>query len=238
MKAIILAAGAGTRLNPLTNGRPKCLVPVGAGTLIDYQLEALRQAGVGEIVLVVGYEAGQIRAHCGAAVRYLENPDYLKTNSIYSLYLAAAELDSDTFLFNCDILFHPLILRRMIASGHPNAVAVDSQVKRLAGEMNVALDSQGRVLAISKQLDPSRSQAQSVQLVRFDREGARAVRREVERLVQQQHKDVFPTSAYGPLIQRGVLHAVEAGDLPWGEIDSLEDYERTLGEVLPRLERG
>ncbi len=236
MRAIILAAGAGTRLNPLTNGCPKCLVPIGSKNLIDYQLHALRRAGVGDIVLVVGYEAAQIRAHCGRAVRYIENPDYHKTNSIYSLYLAAAELDDDTFLFNCDILFHPRILQRLLA--HPNAVAVDSQVRRLAGEMNVALDSQGRVLAMSKKLDPSRSQAQSVQLVKFDREGALSVRREVERLIQEQHKDVFPPSAYGPLIRQGRLLAVEAGDLPWGEIDSLEDYQRTLREVLPRLEAG
>lgn len=234
MKAIILAAGAGTRLSPLTNGCPKCLVQVGGQRLIDYQLRALRQAGVDEVVLVVGYEADQIRAHCGSAARYIENPDYLSTNSIYSLYLAAAELDSDTFLFNCDILFHPEIIERLLA--HPNAVAVDAQVQRVAGEMNVACDGQDRVRAISKQLMPCDSQAQSAQLVKFDRQGALAVGREVERLVREQHRDVFPTSAYGPLITRQQLFAVEVGDLPWGEIDSLEDYERVCREVLPRLQ--
>ncbi|MBI2502040.1 MAG: phosphocholine cytidylyltransferase family protein [Candidatus Latescibacteria bacterium] len=234
MKAIILAAGAGTRLSPLTDGCPKCLVKVGQRRLIDYQLQALRQAGVEDVVLVVGYEADQIRAHCGPHARYIENPDYLSTNSIYSLYLAAAELDTDILLFNCDILFHPLVLQRLLA--RPNAVAVDAQVARLAGEMNVACDGQQRVLAISKQLAPQHSQAQSAQLVKFDRQGARAVGREVERLVGEQHREVFPTSAYGPLIARRELYAVEVGDLPWGEIDSLEDYQRVSREVLPRLQ--
>jgi choline kinase len=233
MKAIILAAGAGTRLSPLTNGCPKCLVKVGPQRLIDYQLQALRQAGVDEVVLVVGYEAEQIRAHCGGAARYIENPDYLGTNSIYSLYLAAAELDADTFLFNCDILFHPQVLRRLLA--RPNAVAVDARVERMAGEMNVACDAQQRVRAISKQLAPGQSQAQSAQLAKFDRQGALEVAGEVARLVREQHRDVFPTSAYGPLIARGGLWAVEVGDLPWGEIDSLEDYERVSRDVLPRL---
>ncbi len=233
MKAIILAAGAGTRLAPLTDGCPKCLVKVGGKPLIDYQLEALHLAGVEEVVLVLGYEAGQVRAHCGDQARYLENPDYLTTNSIYSLYLAAAELDTDTFLFNCDILFHPQILHRLLV--YPNAVAVDGQVARVAGEMNVARDGQQRIQAINKELSPEQSQAQSAQLAKFDRQGALEVGQEVERLVHQQQRKAFPTSAYGPLITRQQLYAAEVGDLPWGEIDSLEDYQRVEREVLPRL---
>ena len=133
MRAIILAAGAGTRLNPLTDECPKCLLPAGSAPLADRQLDALRQVGVDDIVLVVGFEASQIRAHCGDAARYIENPEYLTTNSIYSLYLARGELDTDVFLFNCDILFHPEVLERMLNSGRPNVVAVDSRVERVAG---------------------------------------------------------------------------------------------------------
>ena len=236
MKAIILAAGAGTRLSPLTDGCPKCLVQMGPRRLIDYQLQALRQVGVEEVVLVVGYEADQVRAHCGRAARYVENPDFLTTNSIYSLYLAAAELNDDTFLFNCDILFHPQILHRLLAC--PNAVAVDAQLPRVAGEMNVARDPEGRVRVISKELAPEHSQARSAQLVKFDGQGALAVGREVERLVGEEHREVFPTSAYGPLIAQGQLYAVEVGDLPWGEIDSLEDYQHVAQFVLPGLPAG
>ena len=235
MRAIILAAGTGTRLSPLTDACPKCLVPIGGQTLVDRQIEALRSVDVEDIVLVVGYEADQVRDHFGAAVRYIENPDYLTTNSIYSLYLAGAAMDVDTFLFNCDILFHAGILQRMLNSGYPNVVAVDGRVERVAGEMNVVLDTEARVGGISKALDPQACQAQSVQLVKFDVSGARAVRAEVERLIQLAQREVFPTSAYGPLIQAGLLYAVEVGDLPWTEVDSLEDYERAVEQVLPRL---
>jgi choline kinase len=235
MRAVILAAGAGTRLNPLTNGCPKCLVDVGGKLLIDYQLEALREVGVEDIVLVVGFEAEQIRRYCGTKVRYIDNFEYATTNSIYSLHLAAAEFDTDTFLFNCDIIFHAEILQRMLDSGHPNVVAVDSRAKRVAREMNLSFEATGRVSAISKELDPARTQGVSVQLVKFDACGADQVRREVSRLVDQKRRDVFPPSAYGPLIQAGSLYAVDAGDLPWGEIDSLEDYESVVHQVLPRL---
>lgn len=235
MKAVILAAGAGTRLHPLTHDCPKCLVAVEGKRLIDYQLDALRTVGVEDIVLVVGYEADQIRRYCGDMARYIENPDYQTTNSIYSLHLAAAELNTDTFLFNCDIVFHPQILKRMLDSGYPSVVAVDSHVELITGEMNVAYDGGQKIAAISKGLDPAQAQAQSIQLVKFDAAGAAQVQQEVERLVLERQKNAFPTSAYGPLIQAGGLYAVEGGDLPWGEIDSLEDFDRVGTEVAPRL---
>ena len=235
MRAIILAAGTGTRLNPLTEGCPKCLVPIGGKTLVDYQVAALRSLGVDDIVLVIGYEADQVRAHFGAGARYIENPDFARTNSIYSLYLARAELNADTFLFNCDILFHPQVLERMIAAPAGNVVAVDSLVERVQGEMNVAWAEGGRVQAIDKQLAPEQSQAQSAQLVKFDGRGAALVAAEVGRLVGLNQRDSFPTAAYGTLLAAGLLHIVEVGDLPHTEIDSLEDYDHALARVLPHI---
>ena len=235
MRAIILAAGAGTRLQPLTHGCPKCLVAVGRRRLIDYQLSALRAVGVDDIVMVVGYEAGQVRDYCGSDIRYLDNPDYLTTNSIYSLFLASRELDRGTFLFNCDILFDAEILRRMLAVGLPSAIAVDTGATRVAGEMNVAFDSTGRVSAISKELAPAASQAVSMQLARVDAVGARAVRAEVERLVREQRRDVFPTSAYGPMIAARGLFAVDGAGMAWGEVDSLDDHAYAVAHVAPRL---
>jgi len=235
MRAIILAAGAGTRLRPLTDDCPKCLVPIGGRSLIDYQLEALHSVGVDDVVLVVGCKSDQVRAHCGDRVRYIENADYLTTNSIYSLYLAAGEFDTDAFLFNCDILFHRSVLRRMLDAAQPSVVAVDSQVARVPNEMNVCYSDDMCITAISKGLDPAKAQAQSVQLVQFDAAGAVQVRKEVVRLVEEDHRDAFPTSAYGPLIKERSLFAVETGDLAWGEIDSLEDYEQAKMNVLPAL---
>ena len=239
MKAIILAAGAGTRLTPVTNGLPKCLVPFGPEPLIDLQIRALRSAGVEDIVVVTGYEAAKIRDHCGSrvgntGVRYVENPDYATTNSIYSLHLAGVELDTDCFLLNCDIVFPPELAQRMIETEHGNSIAVDSRASLVAGEMNVAMKD-GRVTAVGKGLNPESAHAQSVQVVKFDGAGAAAVRDEVERLIQRGNHDDFPTSAYGPLIDAGLLFAVEAGDLPWAEIDSLEDYNEAVQSTLPRL---
>jgi len=236
MRAIILAAGAGRRLSSIANGRPKCLVELGSRRLVDHQLDALRSLGVDDIAMVVGYEAQQIRDYCGDAIRYIDNPDYATTNSIYSLYLARRELDSETFLFNCDVVFRPEALERMVSSGHPNVIAVDSIAELQAGEMNVQVDDgSATVIAIGKDLDLSIAHAQSAQLVKFDAAGAEAVRSGVEGLIAAGNRDTFPTSAYGSLIRAGRLAMVEIGDLAWSEIDCPEDFDRTVRDVLPHL---
>ncbi len=237
MRAIILAAGRGTRLNPLTDDCPKCLLPLGnSKVLLDYQIEALRRVGIEDIVLVVGYCSERIRGYYGSSLRYVDNPDFLTTNSIYSLYMARRKLDTEILLFNCDILFHPDILRRILSSEYPNVVAVDTRIERLSGEMNVAFDHQGCISTISKGLNPLEAQAQSVQLVKFDAAGAQTVKLEVERLITLRKKNLFPTSSYDPLIKAGLLYAVDTGGLPWAEIDSHKDYERTAEHTLPLVE--
>ena len=235
MRALILAAGAGTRLRHLTHQCPKCLVPIGGQALLDHQLQSLQGAGIRDIVVVVGFEAEQVQRHCGNRVRYVVNEQWATTNSIFSFYQAARWIEGDrTFLLNCDILFDRRLLDRLVEA-EGCAIAVDSQADRLVGEMNVCVDANGVVRAIGKHLDPATTDAVSVQLAAFDANGAKLVRTELERLVRDDVKDTFPTSAYGPLVAGGGMMAVEAGDLPWAEIDSVEDYERAVRTVAPRL---
>ncbi len=242
MRAIILAAGLGKRLHPLTLNRPKCLVDFGNGAILDHQIDAMLAVGVEDFVIVVGYEAEQVIVHCtnklrdrpeGALVRFVENPDYDKTNSLYSLFLAKHELDDDLFLLNCDIVFHTQIARRLVENDRPNVIAVDLKAPRPVGEMGVRL-THDCVGAISKQLNPATSHGLSAQVARFCNSGARTLAAEVERLAAQEGQ-LFPTSAYGPLIEARQLFAVDVSDLPWAEIDSIEDYEQALEHALPRM---
>ena len=89
MKGIILAAGMGTRLKPLTDVTPKCLVPVNGKPMLEYQLECLARAGLPEIVLIVGYRADQIIGRIGnyfqgMAITYVKNLRFQETNNLYS----------------------------------------------------------------------------------------------------------------------------------------------------------
>src|SRR5919106_1629774 len=125
MKAIILAAGVGKRLWPVTQHHPKCLIQIGGRTLLDRYLRELAANGIADATLVVGYKQEMIRAAAGTmahgvAIRYLLNEDYQR-GSISSLWLAREELTTDVLIMDADVLFHREILRRLIRSSHQTA---------------------------------------------------------------------------------------------------------------------
>ena len=225
----------GTRLNPMTNTLPKCLISVGGELLIDRQIAALQKVGVEEFIVVTGHREKQVRRHLDDRAKCISNPDFKTTNSINSLYMAREELVEDMFLLNCDLVFHSEILNRMLESGKPNVIAVDSFINREPGEMNVEINGKNQITEISKDLDPNKSHAQSVQIVKFSAEGAVAIRDSVTQLILSENKDAFPTLAFNTLINSGELYAQEVGDLPWGEIDCPSDYKRVEREVIPQI---
>ena len=92
MKAVILAAGQGSRLGAAAEGRPKALLSIAGQALIDRQLAALASAGVTDVTVVAGYEAGRLAAHVAGRCRVVVNGDYATTNSIVSLHRAAGLL--------------------------------------------------------------------------------------------------------------------------------------------------
>jgi len=148
-KAIILAAGNGSRLRPLTDGRPKCLLEVGGRPIIDHQMEALRRCGVTDVVIVVGYCADRIRQHLGPTARYIENPRFDSTNSLYSLWLARDELRSGAIVLNSDVLALPLLFARLRDAAAPDAILVERGSGFVAEDMKVALNGDRVVDGIS-----------------------------------------------------------------------------------------
>jgi choline kinase len=103
--AIILAAGRGGRLGPLTAEKPKCLLRVGTGSLLDHQLDALRVNGVESVVVVAGYCAEAVEAELAGRASLLLNPRHAETNSLYSLWLARQHAQDGFVLLNADVLF-------------------------------------------------------------------------------------------------------------------------------------
>src|ERR1035438_6634324 len=159
MKAIILNAGKGGRLSPHTDSLPKCLVEVGEKALLDHQLAALRVVGVREVVLVVGYRREQIMKHLESygdfSFTFIENDDYASTNTAYSLWLARHEMTDDFVYFNGDVLFHPEILRRLVAATASNPLAVE---RKRCGDEEVKVFVDGnRINSIGKELAPQDS---------------------------------------------------------------------------------
>src|SRR5690606_34114380 len=121
MRAIILSAGQGSRLLPLTQDRPKCLLPVGGRSVIEWQVRHLATGGVTEIAVVLGFHADQVADQLQAlagpqlAIRTIFNPFYNVSDNLGSCWMARGEMEGDFLLLNGDTLFEPAILKKLLA---------------------------------------------------------------------------------------------------------------------------
>ena len=140
MKAIILAAGRGSRLNPMTEGCPKCLTVLGDMTLIERQLSVLRGAGIDDIVIATGYRGDMLALE---GTRSVHNPDWPTTNMVETLFRAADQFGDDLVVAYADIVYEPRVLAALLASPHDVSVpAVDpakEEVARACGRLAVEL---------------------------------------------------------------------------------------------------
>ncbi|HKG23371.1 MAG TPA: phosphocholine cytidylyltransferase family protein, partial [Blastocatellia bacterium] len=165
MRAIILAAGRGARLNGLIGDDPKCLVKIGGATLIERQIATLRALGLDRITVVVGFGADRVREVCGGAVDYVENANFDKTNSLYSLWLTRHQMADGFIVLNSDVLVHPSLVKDLLACRHEDALLVDYRDGLTAPygdeEMKVRVRD-GRVVEISKEIDPASCDGENV----------------------------------------------------------------------------
>ena len=239
MRGIILAAGKGSRLNGTAGESPKCLVEVGGVSLIERQISLLRDNGVDDIAVVIGCEADRVRRACGHDITYIENVRYAQTNSLYSLWMARPLLYEGFVVLNCDVLFHPALLTDLLSSRHENALLLGyreaSQPAYGDEEMKVKV-SGGRVVDMSKAMDPAEADGENLGIVKFGARGAAALVRIMDDLVASGRLRDWAPSAFAAFAQRHPLHAVGTRGLPWIEIDFPEDFERAVAEVLPAIE--
>ncbi|HVL68571.1 MAG TPA: phosphocholine cytidylyltransferase family protein [Vicinamibacterales bacterium] len=239
MRGIILAAGKGSRLNGNGPESPKCLTQLGGMTLIERQIRVLRDAGIDDIGIVVGCQADRVRRVCGQRIAYVENARYAQTNSLYSLWMARPLLYGGFVVLNCDVLFHPALLSDLLASRHENAVLLGyreaSQPPYGDEEMKVKV-REGRVVEMSKEMDPAEADGENLGIVKFGARGASALVDIMDRLVAEGRLRDWAPRAFSEFAQRHPLYAIGTRSLPWIEIDFPEDYERAVRDVLPLIE--
>ena len=239
MRGIILAAGRGSRLNGTAGDKPKCLVEAGGVTLIERQIQVLEHAGIDDIAVVVGCQADRVRQRCGHHITYVENARFAETNSMYSLWMARALLYEGFVVLNCDVLFHPALLGDLVTSRHQDALLVAYREAHQPPfgdeEMKVKVRC-GRVVDMSKTMDPAEADGENLGIVKFSPEGAATLVEIMDRLVAAGELRAWAPRAFREFAQVRALHAIGTRGLPWIEIDFPEDYQRAVREVLPAIE--
>ncbi|HUN73051.1 MAG TPA: phosphocholine cytidylyltransferase family protein [Steroidobacteraceae bacterium] len=248
MRALILAAGRGSRMGPLSEQRPKCLVEIAGRALLDRQVAALRAGGVQEIGIVRGYRAELVQR---PGLAYFENERWARTNMVMSLVTAASWLRSaPTIVSYSDIFYPPELVRALIEAHGPLVISYDRSWRQLwtrrfpdplADAETFRIDAGGRLLEIGgKTRRIEQIQGQYMGLLKFTPAGWKAVESLLATLDDDVRERLDITGLLSRLLAGGSMEVgTLATDGQWGEIDSPADvalYERMLkdGELVLR----
>lgn len=241
MKALILAAGQGTRLRPLTDERPKCLVELAGKSLLERQATVLRRAGVQDLTVVSGYRADQIAAR-GFATRV--NPRYASTNMVATLFSAADLMVDGQDLLICygDIIYEERVLSSLLSVDAPVTVMIDRQWLRywrlrlddpLTDAETLKLGPGGRLQELGKKPhDYSEIEGQYMGLIKIRAdhvEKFKQVYASMDRTATYDGKDfdnMYMTSFIQYLIDQAWDVRVAETDNGWLEVDSVSDLQR------------
>lgn len=235
MQALILAAGRGSRLGDASGGLPKSLLEVGRRPLVEHQLDALSAAGIGPVAMVLGYAADEIRERVGLKADYLFNPEFASTNSLYSFWLARGWVKGGVVVLNCDILFDPRVLDRLLAAGG-DALAYDSGSGDGREHMKVKVD-RGRLADMGKELPAPEAAGENVGILCFTEATAAALFEKAGALIEQGRRKDFLGAAVREIARERPIRTVDIAGLAWGEIDFPYDLDRARKEVWPAIER-
>jgi len=235
LKAIILSAGQGSRLLPLTATSPKCLIDFSGRPLLEWQLRSLAQAGVREAAVVTGFAAEQVEhaleglSGLGMKLRTVFNPFYALADNLASCWMARGEMMGDFLILNGDTLIEPGVAARVVegAPTAPITVTIDRKADYDADDMKVHTEGD-RLLAIGKTLTADVVNGESIGFLRFSPEGGAAFVAEIDRAV---HTEVGLKRWYLSAVDHiakteGIVGVRSIEGLDWGELDFPADLER------------
>jgi choline kinase len=228
MRTVILAAGIASRLKPLTDHIPKCLLQVNGKRILELTIENLVATGNSEIIIVTGYLENKISEFINEKfpelnVTFIHNQLYTSTNNIYSLWLAKdAVIGDDMLMMDSDIIFDKLIISKLINSGYKNCLALKRHDVH-DEEIKVKTDPDGRVIEISKEVKPSEAAGESIGIELFNKETLTELFGILDQMVVTEKKvNQFYETAFQRLSDNDI-YIVDITDFYCTEIDTAED---------------
>ncbi|MBT7221717.1 MAG: phosphocholine cytidylyltransferase family protein [Marinovum sp.] len=230
--AVILAAGIGSRLSPLTDTYPKSLLSVGGSVILERMIRNCLSCGMSQFVLVLGHRADEIKKFVkktfrGIRVTYVINDRYRETNTGYSLMLAAKAIGTAEFVkFDADVVFDVRILRRLLDTSHANILCIDRNIPLEDEEVKVIVNDQMQVIEVGKSVDPKRALGESIGIEKISAETGALLFAELSKMMERRgNLQNYYEAAYAQLVDKGTqFHALDISGLDWTEIDTAIDF--------------
>lgn len=229
--AVLLVAGMGSRLRPLTDEIPKALVPINGRSILERAVAALCARGVQQFVLATGYRDEAVRnalAGMGVSATFCHNSRYAETqNSISLLQCRSAVGKAGFYKLDGDLLFDSRVIERLDAASEPLAVAVDASRAVDAEAMKVTSDSKGRILRFGKSIPVPDASGESIGIERVGASITDVLFDAIASLERRGVVDRYYEDVYSELLKEGKIgaSAMNVGDLRWAEVDDMADLE-------------
>lgn len=232
MKAIILAAGRGKRLKPLTDSLPKTLVKVNGRTILERLVDNLTDCGIKDIIIVSGYLAPKVNKVMERYpnVSIIFNKDYDKTDNMYSLYLCREKCaGEDVIIMNGDLIVNKGILMNSINLPFSNMpIEMDPSIKD--GQRVSIIEN--RIRSISKKLE--NAQGIAINIIRLSKEDMITYFNNIEKIVNEKRLNEWWEVALNETLHQIIVKPIETSGF-WIEIDDMDDF-RTANDMLVKLE--
>ncbi len=232
MKAVILSAGQGKRLLPLTADNPKCLLNLDGQTIIEWQIGELAKCGIERVSVVTGYRAERVelllaRRYDPRRVRVLYNPTYSWADNLFSCWAARHEMNNEFVLLNGDTLFEAVVLERLLdAPVHPVTVVTHKKSRYDADDMKVSLDGD-RLVNIGKKLASDQVDAESIGMILFREQGPVMFRRALDKAMgEPSASKKWYLSVIAHMARSMPVWTFAANGLQWCEVDYPADLEK------------
>lgn len=232
MKAIILSAGRGSRLLPLTADLPKCLLPVGLTTVLGLQLDILYECGIEEVIVVTGFHEHLVESEIkarprGPHVSTIYNPFFQVADNLASCWIARTYMQEDFLLINGDTLFTEDLLQMVLCAPESDiAVTIDQKRQYDGDDMKVCLEGL-YITGIGKTLTSDQTRGESIGILRFMGAGTNIFVNQLEVFMRcQKGIENWFLSVIHQLARSGVpVMAINIKGQVWTELDTPEDYE-------------
>ena len=237
VKAIILSAGQGRRLLPLTEQLPKCCLQLHDKSLLEWQIESLIANGVTEVVVVTGFGAKYVEEitsriqHVSVRTRY--NPFYALSDNLGTCWVVRDEMSQPFVLINGDTLFEPRVMGGLLATQSEFAITLATDHKADYDDDDMKIVAQkGRLHRVGKRLAMNTVNGESIGMMKFDQAGCRAFVGKIEQLMSGTDGLArWYLSAIDELAQQGLVGISPINGLSWCEVDDLNDLEHAATVV-------